>query len=435
MFNKSLIDKINKKSAVIGIIGLGYIGLPLKLRFSEVGYRTIGFDIDQSKVDNLRNGKSHIEQISSKAIVKAINNGSEFTSDFSRFGEVDVIMICVPTPINQSGEPDISYIINVTNSIIPYLKNGQIVALESTTYPGTTDEVLKPMIESTGLRVGEDVFLVYSPERLDPGNPKFVIKNTPKICSGTTLACLEVGLELYRKAIEKVVPVSSTQTAEFTKLLENIQRAVNIALVNEMKIIAHGMGLDIHEVIRAAASKSFGFMTYYPGPGVGGHCIPINPPYLTWKAKEYGLKTRLIETAYELNRSMPELIVSKITESLNKHHKFIVGSKILVLGIAYKKNIDDTRESPSIKIMELLQQQGAELNYSDPHVPVLPKLCKLPTLLSSVVLSAKAIKSYDCIVIATDHDQFDYQLIKEHAELIIDTRGVYLKPRANIVKA
>ena len=435
MCNKALIGKFDKKTAVIGIVGLGYIGLPLMLRYAETGYRVLGFDIDQNKIDSLRQGRSYIEHISSNAIAYAINSGLQATTDFSRVCEVDAIIICVPTPLNKYREPDISFIINTMDSLLPHLREGQIVSLESTTYPGTTNEELRPRLESTGLKVRENVFLVFSPEREDPGNPSFITKTIPKVCGGTTAACLEAGLALYRQVIDQVVPVSSTRAAEMTKLLENIHRAVNIGLVNEMKIIADKMGLDIHEIIRAAATKPFGFVPYYPGPGLGGHCIPIDPFYLTWKAREYGVHTRFIELAGEVNSSMPEWVVNKIGEAMNERYKAINGSKILMLGIAYKKNIDDTRESPSVELMELLQQKGAKIDYSDPHVPLFPKMRKHHFSLKSVQLTANTIAEYDCIVIATNHDAFDYSMIKLHANLIVDTRGVYLEPAVNIVKA
>ena len=424
MSNRSLIEKLKKKTAVIGIVGLGYTGLPLSLRFSEVGYRVIGFDIDQSKVDSLRHGRSYIQHISSKAIARAINEGFEPTKDFARSGEADAIIICVPTPLNEFHDPDISFIVNAMDSLAPYLRTGQIVSLESTSYPGTTDEALRPCIESKGLRVGEDVFLVFSPEREDPGNPDFTTKDMPKVCGGTTPACLEAGMELYRQVIDQVVPVSSTRAAEMTKLLENIHRAVNIALVNEMKMIADGMGLDIHEIIRAAATKPFGFVPYYPGPGIGGHCIPVNPFYLTWKAKEYGLDTRLIELAVEVNNGMPAWVIGKIRQAMKERCTSINESNFLILGVAYKKNIDDTRESPSLRLIDLLQQEGGSVDYCDPHVPVLPKTRKRQGPVRNVTLSAEMISSYDCVVIATDHVIFDYQLIKQNAKLIIDTRGV-----------
>ena len=436
MSHEVLIEKLNNKTAVIGIIGLGYVGLPLMLRFVEVGYKVVGIDIDEEKVASLNQGWSYIEHISSEKIAQAMQT-SEFraTSDFSKSAQADALIICVPTPLNKYREPDLSFVLNTTDSLVPYLRKGQVVSLESTTYPGTTDEELKPRIESRGLRVGEDIFLVFSPEREDPGNPNFETCTIPKVCGGDTPQCLEVGVNLYREVIDQVVPVSSTRTAEMTKLLENIHRAVNIGLVNEMKIVADKMDIDIHEVIRAAATKPFGFVPYYPGPGLGGHCIPIDPFYLTWKAREYGINTRFIELAGEINRGMPEWVVSKVTDALNDRGKSIKGCKALILGIAYKKNIDDMRESPSVELMELLQQKGAEISYSDPHVPVFPKMRKHHFDLSSVSLTEETIAGFDFLLLATNHDAFDYTLIKKHAKLIIDTRGVYLEPSNNIVKA
>ena len=436
MTHEVLIEKLNNKSAVIGIVGLGYVGLPLMLRFVEVGYKVLGIDIDEAKVSQLNEGRSYIEHISSEKITKAVKSGRfEATSDFSYGAKADALILCVPTPLNKYREPDLSFVLNTTDALVPFLRSGQVLSLESTTYPGTTDEELKPRIESNGLRVGKDIYLVFSPEREDPGNPDFETHTIPKVCGGDTPQCLEVGLSLYGQVINQVVPVSSTRTAEMTKLLENIHRAVNIGLVNEMKIVADRMGVDIHEVIRAAATKPFGFVPYYPGPGLGGHCIPIDPFYLTWKAREYGVNTRFIELAGEINRSMPEWVISKVVDSLNDRSKSIKGSNALVLGIAYKKNVDDMRESPSVELMEILQQKGAIISYSDPHVPVFPKMRKHQFNLKSVQLTADTIGNYDFVLLATNHDAFDYDLIKKHAKLIIDTRGVYLNPSNNVVKA
>jgi len=436
MTHEILIEKLNNKTAVIGIVGLGYVGLPLMLRFVEVGYKVLGIDIDEAKVSQLNEGRSYIEHISSEKIAKAVKSGRfEATSDFSYGAKADALILCVPTPLNKYREPDLSFVLNTTDALVPFLRSGQVVSLESTTYPGTTDEELKPRIESNGLRVGKDIYLVFSPEREDPGNPDFETHTIPKVCGGDTTQCLEVGLSLYGQVINQVVPVSSTRTAEMTKLLENIHRAVNIGLVNEMKIVADRMGVDIHEVIRAAATKPFGFVPYYPGPGLGGHCIPIDPFYLTWKAREYGVNTRFIELAGEINRSMPEWVISKVVDSLNDRSKSIKGSNALVLGIAYKKNVDDMRESPSVELMEILQQKGAIISYSDPHVPVFPKMRKHQFNLKSVHLTADTIGNYDFVLLATNHDAFDYDLIKKHAKLIIDTRGVYLSPSNNVVKA
>ena len=431
----NLLNKLADKKATIGIVGLGYVGLPLLLRYCEVGYKVIGFDIDQSKVDALALGQSYIEHISGSAIADAVKSGFEATTDFSRVSEADALILCVPTPLNKYREPDLSFVLDTTDSLLPYLRAGQVVSLESTTYPGTTDEELLPRVESRGLKVGRDIFLVFSPEREDPGNPNFTTRTIPKVCGGHTAACLEVGLALYGQVIDRVVPVSSTRAAELTKLLENIHRAVNIGLVNEMKIVADKMGIDIHEVIRAAATKPFGFVPYYPGPGLGGHCIPIDPFYLTWKAREYGVHTRFIELAGEVNSSMPDYVITKVASALNSARRAINGSRILVLGIAYKKNVDDMRESPSVILMEKLQALGAQVAYSDPHIPTFPKMREHHFDLSSVALTSATLSAYDCVLLATDHDKFDYTLIKDSAKLIVDSRGRYLAPANHIVKA
>jgi UDP-N-acetyl-D-glucosamine dehydrogenase len=432
---QQVLDRLNSRSASIGIVGLGYVGLPLVLRYAEVGYKVVGFDIDQSKVDCIVQGKSYIEHIPADAITTAVSKGFEATTDFTRASEVDALILCVPTPLNKYREPDLSFVLDTTDSLIPYLRAGQVVSLESTTYPGTTDEELLPRIESRGFEVGKDIFLVYSPEREDPGNPNFTTRTIPKVCGGHTPACQEVGLALYGQVIDRVVPVSSTRAAEMTKLLENIHRAVNIGLVNEMKIVADKMNIDIHEVIRAAATKPFGFVPYYPGPGLGGHCIPIDPFYLTWKAREYGLHTRFIELAGEVNSAMPDYVVGKLVSALNVRKKAVNGSRVLVLGIAYKKNVDDMRESPSVFIMERLRDLGADVQYSDSHVPVFPKMREHHFELSSVELTAENIASFDCVLIATDHDSVDYELLKKNAKLIVDSRGRYLEPAGNIIKA
>jgi len=430
-----LLKKIASRKAVVGIVGLGYVGLPLMLRFSEVGFRVLGFDIDAAKVKALNAGKSYIEHIRGEHIARARKTGFEATADFSRAGEADALILCVPTPLNKYREPDLPFIINTTESLVPHLRKGQLVSLESTSYPGTTDEELKPRIEARGFRLGKDMFLVFSPEREDPGNRDFTTQTIPKVCGGVTSACQEVGVALYGSVIDKVVQVSSTRAAEMTKLLENIHRAVNIGLVNEMKIVADRMDIDIHEVIRAAATKPFGFVAYYPGPGLGGHCIPIDPFYLTWKAREFGVHTRFIELAGEVNASMPDYVIAKVGAALNEQEKAIKGSRILVLGIAYKKNVDDMRESPSVILMEKLRDLGAEVAYSDPHIPVFPKLREHHFDLKSVALTPRALASYDCVLLATDHNRFDYAMIKKNARLIVDSRGKYLEPAPNIVKA
>lgn len=433
--NSELLKKLNDKTALIGIVGLGYVGLPLMLRYIEAGYKVIGFDIDERKVKSLSRGESYIEHIPGPAIKNSVEQGFEPTIDFSRAGEVDALILCVPTPLNKYREPDLSYVLDTTDSLVPFLRPGQVVSLESTTYPGTTDEELLPRIESRGLKVGEDVFLVFSPEREDPGNPNFTTRTIPKVCGGYSPACLEVGMALYGQVIDRVVPVSSTRAAELTKLLENIHRAVNIGLVNEMKIVADKMGIDIHEVIRAASTKPFGFVPYYPGPGLGGHCIPIDPFYLTWKAREYGVHTRFIELAGEINSAMPDYVISKVASALNTARKAINGSRMLVLGIAYKKNVDDMRESPSVMLMEKLRDLGAEVAYSDPHIPDFPEMREHCFDLSSVALTAESLQEFDCVLLATDHDKFDYDMIKANARLIVDSRGRYLEPAQHITKA
>lgn len=430
-----LIAKFKTRSAVVGILGLGYVGLPLARRFSEVGFRVLGFDIDATKVEKLNRGQSYIGHIPDSAIQEARAQGFEATTDFAHAAKADALIICVPTPLNPYREPDLSYVIGTVETVAPYLRKGQLVSLESTTYPGTTDEELKPRIESRGLKVGEDVFLVFSPEREDPANPNFTTRSIPKVCGGVTPACLEVGVALYSQVIDRVVPVSSARAAEMTKLLENIHRAVNIGLVNELKILCDRMGLDIYEIIRAAATKPFGFVPYYPGPGLGGHCIPIDPFYLTWKAREYGFHTRFIELAGEINSNMPQWVVGKITDALNERGKALKGARILVLGLAYKKNVDDTRESPSVEIMDLLHKKGAELAYSDPFVPIFPRLRKTRFDLRSLDLTPENIAQFDCLVIATNHDIFDYALLQRHAQLIVDARGVYPTSYPNVVKA
>ncbi len=435
MTDISLIDKIESRKAVIGILGLGYVGIPLMLRFSEVGFKVLGFDIDVKKVDLLNSGKSYIKQFPDSSIEEANKLGFVATSDFSKATEVDALIICVPTPLNKYREPDLSYVVSTSESIAPFLRQGQLVSLESTTYPGTTEEVLLPILEKSGLKVGRDFFLVYSPEREDPGNEKYNTKTIPKVCGGHTVKCLEVGKRLYESVIDHVVALSSTKAAEMTKLLENIHRAVNIGLVNELKIVSDKMGIDIHEVIDAAATKPFGFTPYYPGPGLGGHCIPIDPFYLTWKAREYGINTRFIELAGEVNSKMPDWVVEKISIALNKIGKPIKGSKILVLGIAYKKNVDDMRESPAALIINTLLEMGAIIQYSDPFVPRFPKMRKYNFSMDHQEITESLLNEIDCAVIVTNHDDFDYAFIKQHASLIVDTRGVYKENYPNVVKA
>jgi UDP-N-acetyl-D-glucosamine dehydrogenase len=432
---EQLTTRLSERTAVIGIIGLGYVGLPLTLRYAEAGFRVLGIDIDGAKVERLNRGESYINHIAAADIVHARDRGFEATTDFSRAGEPDALIICVPTPLNAYREPDLSFVLGTTDALVPFMRPGQVLSLESTTYPGTTDEELKPRLESRGFTIGQDVFLVFSPEREDPGNPDFHTRTIPKVCGGVTPACLEAGIALYSPAIDRVVPVSSTRAAELTKLLENIHRAVNIGLVNEMKIIADRMQIDIHEVIRAAATKPFGFTPYYPGPGLGGHCIPIDPFYLTWKAREYGLHTRFIELAGEINSDMPHWVVGKLTDALNRRGKAVMGSRVLVLGIAYKKDVEDMRESPSVELMEILREKGAVVDYADPHVPVFPRMREHRFDLRSVELTPQRIASYDVVLVATAHSAFDFELVRQYAGLIVDTRGVYASPLPNLVKA
>ncbi len=431
----SIQKKIDQREAVIGIFGMGYVGLPLSLRFNEVGFKVIGFDIDKSKIESLNNGETFFRHISKQQVKSAVSNGFKVTSNFEEVSHCDALIICVPTPLNKYKEPDLSYVIDTVESIKPFLRKGQIVSLESTTYPGTSEEEILPRIESKGLKIGKDIFLVYSPEREDPGNKGFDTNSIPKIIGGHTPKCLEIGSQLYSKAIDQIVPVSSTKVAEMTKLLENIHRAVNIGLVNEMKVVADKMGIDIFEVINAAATKPFGFTPYYPGPGLGGHCIPIDPFYLTWKAKEYNLHTRFIELSGEINESMPGYVFDKINSSLNIQGKSLSSSRVLILGLAYKKNVEDVRESPSITIMELLRDSGCEVSYSDPFIPTFPPMKNHHFDLTSVKLSKQILEQFDAVVLATDHDDFDYDLISDCSRILVDCKGVFDPETSNVVRA
>ena len=434
-----LLKKIRDKSAIVSVVGLGYVGLPLLKRLNEVGFNTIGLDIDQSKVDQLTQGKAYIKHIAIDSIHTAIQTGKcRVSADYSIATGADVIILCVPTPLNKYREPDLNYVIGSLDTLLPYLHKGQMLSLESTTYPGTTEEELLPRIEQQDLLVGEEFFLVYSPEREDPGNKEYSTKSIPKICGGSTLSCLEVGKTFYSQIVNLVIDVSSTRVAEMTKILENTYRAVNIALVNELKIVADKMGIDIFEVINAAATKPFGYKAFYPGPGLGGHCIPIDPFYLTWKAREFGLHTRFIELAGEINSSMPKYVVTKLNDALNTVQKSINGSKILILGIAYKKNVDDMRESPGLIILDLLLECGADVEYSDPHISKIPAQrghgVSPINYLFSVALNKRNLSTYDCVLLATDHDSFNYDLIAEASKLVVDTRGVYKQHRPNIIR-
>ena len=418
----------------IGILGLGYVGLPLALRLSETRSRVIGFDIDDERIEILNSGRSPIKHLPGAKVAAMVATGFEATTDFSRAAECDALLICVPTPLSQKREPDLSFVEATMTAIAPYLRKGQLLALESTTWPGTTEEVLMPYVTAAGLKVGEDFFLVYSPEREDPGNAKYDTRTIPKIVGGHSPACLEAGVALYSKFIDTVVPVSSTRTAEMVKLLENIHRSINIGLVNELKIVADAMGLDVFEIIDAAKTKPFGFTAYYPGPGIGGHCIPIDPFYLTWKAREYGVHTRFIELAGEINAAMPQYVVDKTVRTLNESGKSLKDAKVLALGIAYKRDVDDMRESPSIFVMELLRDWGADVHYSDPNLPVFPTMRQHNFDLSSVELNAETIASYDAVLLLTDHRDFDYDMIAANAKVIIDTRGKF-PSASNVTRA
>lgn len=434
-FKNQLIHKLEDRTAVIGIIGLGYVGLPLAIRYAEAGYKVIGFDIDPLKAEKIAAGHTYFKHISDQRVQEAVENGFCATTDFSRVTETEALIICVPTPLSNHREPDISFVITTMEEIMPHMHPGQLVSLESTTYPGTTEDEIKPRLQRAGYEIGKDCFLVYSPEREDPGNPHFTTATIPKVVSGITPDCLEVAIALYSGVINQVVPVSSTRVAEMSKLLENIHRAVNIGLVNEMKMVADKMDIDIYEVITAAATKPFGFVPYYPGPGLGGHCIPIDPFYLTWKAREYGINTQFIELAGEINSHMPRWVVGKITAALNSVTKAVNGSRILVLGVAYKKNVDDIRESPSVKIMDHLREQGAEVDYCDPYFPEFPKMRDYHFNLRSKPFTAATLQAYDCIVIGTDHDLFDYDLLFAQARLVVDTRGRAKQQNERIFRA
>ncbi len=426
--------KIQNYQATIGIIGLGYVGLPLAIRFSDVGFKVVGFDIDESKVNLLNAQKPYIKHIKENAISSMVEQGFIATTDFEKISDVDVIIICVPTPLGVHNEPDLSYVKGTLDLVKNYLQREQALILESTTYPGTTEEEIVPIIEELGFKMGDNFYVGYSPEREDPGNKNFTTQTIPKVVSGHTPDCLEVVTLLYDQIVDQTVPVSSTQVAEMTKILENIHRAVNIGLVNELKMVVDKMNIDIYEVIQAAATKPFGFIPYYPGPGLGGHCIPIDPFYLTWKAKEMGMNTRFIELAGEINTAMPHYVIQKVSESLNSVGKSIKNSHILVLGLSYKKNIDDLRESPSLELIDILIDKGALVDYCDPYFKSIPNTRKHQIELNSKELTADILQSMDLVLLATDHDDFDYDLIEKKSKMIIDTRGRFHKTE-KIIKA
>lgn len=431
-------DAIDRRAANVGIIGMGYVGLPLALAFAENGHTVLGFDINEALVARLGRGESHMRHMDPDRVRRVVEGHRlDATTDFDRLGEPDVLLIAVPTPLTRQREPEMSYVADTAAAIAARLRPGQLVVLESTTYPGTTDELLVEILGRSGLTVGRDYFLAYSPEREDPGNASYDTTTIPKVVGGLDARSTKLAATLYGNVIGEVVEVSSARTAEATKLTENIFRAVNIALVNELKVIYDGMGIDVWEVLDAAATKPFGFMRFSPGPGWGGHCIPLDPFYLAWKAREFGASTRFIELAGEVNVFMPVFVVGKLQDALNERAKPVKGSKVLVLGLAYKKDIGDPRESPAFDVIERLLELGAELSYHDPHIPKAPRMRTWPDLpeLHSVPLTADTLREADAVVVVTDHGAVDYDLVAEHADLIVDTRGIYREPRANVVKA
>ncbi|MFC1612171.1 nucleotide sugar dehydrogenase [Myxococcota bacterium] len=440
MDTRELMERLQRREAVIGVVGLGYVGLPLILTYGSKGFRCLGFDIDEDKTDKLNTGKSYIRHIPSRAIRDLVESKRfEATIDFSRVKEADALLLCVPTPLNRNREPDMRFIESTAEEIGPHLRSGHLVVLESTTYPGTTDGLLKDVLERTsGLKAGVDFFLAYSPEREDPGNPDYSTQAIPKVVGSMSAEGHEVAVALYEAALDRVIPVSSTRVAEMTKLLENIFRSVNIALVNEMKIVCERMGVDVWEVIDAAATKPFGFMPFYPGPGLGGHCIPIDPFYLTWKAREYEVSTRFIELAGEVNTNMPRYVVERAAEALNKHKKALNGAKLLVVGVAYKRDVDDMRESPALRIIDLLQERGAQVSYHDPYVPSLPPTRRYELEMESVELDTESLRSFDAVIIITDHSGIDYDTMVQNAAIVVDTRNAtrdVREGREKIVKA
>ncbi|MDA7949997.1 MAG: nucleotide sugar dehydrogenase [Pirellulaceae bacterium] len=438
--DRQLSENLKNKTAKIGVIGLGYVGLPLIQAFIRAGYSTVGFDVDQSKVNQLLSGESYIGHIQADWIKKYTAEGRFVpTTDMNKLAEVEVILICVPTPLGEGRTPDLSYVEQTTREIAQRLKPGQLIVLESTTYPGTTRDVMLPILSTTGLKAEEDFFLAYSPEREDPGNPDFSASRIPKVVGGLGKKSSALAVELYSAAVVEVVPVSTCEVAEACKILENTYRSINIAMVNELKILFDKLNIDIWEVIDAAKTKPFGFAPFYPGPGLGGHCIPIDPFYLSWVARNHEMSTRFIELAGEINTSMPQYVVERLGEALNQHEKPIKGSKIAILGVAYKKDVDDPRESPSFKLLELLAARGAVITYNDPYIPVLPKMRSfcVPEL-GSKELTEEYLQNQDCVLIATDHSCYDYPFIVEHSDLVVDTRNATVEvtvDREKIIKA
>ncbi len=432
-------ESVKSRSARVGIVGMGYVGLPLMRTFCSSGFHCLGFDIDAAKVEKLNAGKSYIKHIPSAMIKQLVTEGRfKASADPKSLADCDAIVICVPTPLNKTRDPDLTYVENTAHLIADNLKRGQLIVLESTTYPGTTREVVKPILESSGLRVGHDFFLAYSPEREDPGRVDHTTETIPKVVGGFDAKSRKIAAALYGAAVRQVVSVSSCEVAEAAKILENVYRCVNIALINELKVLFDRMGIDVWEVVRAASTKPFGFQPFYPGPGLGGHCIPIDPFYLTWKARQYDMSTRFIELAGEINTSMPEYVINRVAEALNKRRKSVSGSRILVLGLAYKKDVDDIRESPSIELIEMLRERGARVDYNDPFVPKTPRQREHNLGMTSKKLTPAALKAYDCVLIATDHTSYDYEWIVRNARLVVDTRNATGKVkvgRTKIVKA
>jgi UDP-N-acetyl-D-glucosamine dehydrogenase len=422
--SETLYNKLTRREARVGVIGLGYVGLPLGVAFAQAGFEVVGLDVDTSRVEQLNQGASYIQDVSGEELAQLVKTGKfRATTDYAVLRELDAVSICVPTPLNKLRDPDISFIVAVMDRLVPHVHRDFLVVLESTTYPGTTRELVLPRLEETDYTIGKDLFLCFSPERIDPGNPQYKIPNTPKVLGGVTEACTRIGRALYEQIIESLVPVSSPEAAEMVKLLENTFRSINIGLANEVAIMCEKLGVDVWEVIRAAATKPFGFMPFTPGPGLGGHCIPVDPHYLAWKMKTLDYKARFIELAGEINTAMPFHVVELVGKGLNRRRKAINGSRILVLGAAYKKDIDDVRESPALDVIRLLEESGAQVAYYDPHVPVIhwdgDALRGLPEL------TPEAVRRQDAVVIVTDHTAVDYELVKANADLIIDTRNVF----------
>jgi UDP-N-acetyl-D-glucosamine dehydrogenase len=432
------VAKFNDRSARVGVLGLGYAGLPLTCCFAEAGFETYGFDVDQAKIDQLQAGRSYIGHIPAERIGRLVKQDRlRPSTEFSRLRECDAAIICVPTPLGEGRAPDLTFVVNTAQAVAEHLHGGELVVLESTTYPGTTDEVLLPLFERSGLKVGEDYFLAFSPEREDPANDNYSTRTIPKVVGGVTPRCGKVAVAAYGALVERVVPVSSARAAESAKLLENIYRCVNIAMINELKLLFERMGIDVWEVVQASATKPFGFTPFYPGPGLGGHCIPVDPFYLTWKAKQYDFNTRFIELAGEINSGMPQHVVDRLTEGLNLAGRALNGAKILLIGAAYKRNVEDVRESPAIRIIQLLQERLAQVSYYDPYVPRL-ETRHLEKALASVRISPEVISSSDAVIIVTDHSNIDYKMILDHAKLVVDTRNAtapHRKPSHRVMMA